>query len=256
MMLEGKVVVIAGGAGTVGAALARRVAAERAVVIVADLDAGAAASVARQIATDHGPLVEPAALDITDKSSITALLEDVRRRHGRIDATLNTAYPRADNYGRRLEDVTYADFCRNVDVHLGGFFLLAQQSASFFRSQGYGHVISMASIYGVATPRFEMYEGTRLTMPVEYAAIKSSIIHLTRYFARYYKGTGVRVNCVSPGGILEQQPASFVKAYNSHCSAKGMLDPGDIAGTVVFLISDESRYVNGQNLIVDDGWTL
>ena len=95
-----------------------------------------------------------------------------------------------------------------------------------------------------------------MTTPVEYAAIKSAIIHLTKYMAKYLRGKNIRVNAISPGGILDQQPQSFLDAYQDFCCSKGMLDASDLQGVLLFLISPMSQYVNGQNIIVDDGFTL
>ena len=105
-------------------------------------------------------------------------------------------------------------------------------------------------------PRFEIYGETAMTMPIEYAAIKSGLIHLTKYMAKYFKGDNIRVNTLSPGGILDEQPEEFIKAYNEQCLTKGMLAPKDIEGALLFLLSENSRYINGQNLIVDDGFSL
>ena len=91
-----------------------------------------------------------------------------------------------------------------------------------------------------------------MTMPVEYAAIKAGVIHMTRYFARYARGTAVRVNCLSPGGIEAQQPESFLRAYAEHCNSKGILSADDLAGTAVFLLSAESSFLTGQNIVVAD----
>ena len=95
-----------------------------------------------------------------------------------------------------------------------------------------------------------------MTMPVEYAAIKAGIIHITRYFAQYYKKQGIRVNAVSPGGIMDQQPEQFLAAYADFCGTKGMLDGTDLFGAIHFLISDASLYMTGQNMVVDDGFSL
>jgi NAD(P)-dependent dehydrogenase (short-subunit alcohol dehydrogenase family) len=203
-----------------------------------------------------GGAVEAAELDITCMDSVSALIKNLHQRYGKIDAVVNNAYPRNKNYGRRLEDVTYQDFCENVDSHLGGYFLVAQQFCMAFKAQGHGNLINMSSIYGSMAPRFEVYEGTSMTMPVEYAAIKSAVVQLTRYFAQYFKGHGIRVNCLSPGGILANQPPEFLAAYNAHCASKGMLAPDDVVGTLIFLLSDESRYMTGQNLFVDDGFSI
>jgi NAD(P)-dependent dehydrogenase (short-subunit alcohol dehydrogenase family) len=152
--------------------------------------------------------------------------------------------------------VTYGDFCENVGLHLGGYFLVAQQFGLFFREQGHGNIVNMSSIYGAVAPKFEIYKDTPMTMPVEYAAIKAGVNHLTRYMASYFKGSGIRVNCLSPGGIFDSQPDAFLNAYNAHCAGKGMLDPKDMVESLVFLLSDGSKHINGQNLIVDDGFTL
>lgn len=255
-LLTDKLVVVTGGAGVIGRCFVRGIAHRGAIAVAADIDLDAAKRVADEACQDGRGQVEAVHLDITSKDSICSLIADLRQRHGRIDAVVNNAYPRNSNYGRKLENVTYPDFCENVSTHLGGYFLVAQQFCLAFKEQGEGNVINMSSIYGTMAPRFEIYDGTQMTMPVEYAAIKSGIVQLTRYFAQYFKGTGIRVNCLSPGGILADQPAGFLNAYNGHCASKGMLTPDDVLGSLLFLLSDESRYITGQNLIVDDGFSI
>jgi NAD(P)-dependent dehydrogenase (short-subunit alcohol dehydrogenase family) len=252
-ILRQKVVVVTGGAGLLGRRFCQAIAANGGTVIVADLQLDAAQRVAEEIGKGRA---YASLLDITDKYSIGALIDTVTHRHGHIDALVNNAYPRNRNYGRKFEEVDYADFCENVGLHIGGYFLASQQFAAFFRKQRHGNIVNMSSIYGSIAPRFDVYADTSMTMPVEYAAIKSAITHLTRYMAAYFKGTGIRVNSLSPGGIADHQPDKFISAYNTHCSSKGMLDPSDIVPALVFLLSDGSRHINGQNILVDDGFTL
>lgn len=254
-MLRDKVVVVTG-AGAIGQGFVRGIAEKGGIAIAADINFEAAKQLAIKIGKDRSGRAEAALLDITSRDSIRALIVDLQERYGRIDAVVNNAYPRNRNYGRKLEDVAYEDFCENINLHLGGYFLVAQQFGLFFREQGQGNIINMSSIYGVVPPRFEVYANTPMTMPVEYAAIKSSIIHLTKYFAQYFKGKNIRVNCISPGGILDGQPAEFLTRYNSYAASKGMLDANDIIGALLFLLSDMSKFVNGQNIVVDDGWSL
>lgn len=254
--LENKVVVVTGGAGAIGRIFARAIATNGGLAIVADVDEEAAASVAHEVCAAHPGRAEAATLDITRKDSVTSLIRHVQDQHGRLDAVVNNAYPRNRNYGRKLEEVTYADFCENSSSHLGGYFLVMQQFALHFRAQGNGNIINMSSIYGVMAPRFDVYADTTMTMPVEYAAIKSAIVHLTRYFAQYFKQDGLRVNCISPGGVRSSQPESFLRKYDAHCGGKGMLDAQDIAGTLLFLLSDASKHITGQNIVVDDGFSL
>lgn len=194
--------------------------------------------------------------DITEAASLDKALAEGKRRFGKVDALVNAAYPRNANYGRRFEEVGYADFKENTGLHAGGYFLACQRAVLFFRDQGHGNIVNLSSIYGSAAPRFGIYEGSNFTMPVEYAMIKAGIEHLTRYVAAYCKGQSIRCNTLSPGGIRDGHSPAFLANYGAHAAGKGMLDPGDIAGTLLFLLSDASAYVNGQNIVVDDGWTL
>jgi NAD(P)-dependent dehydrogenase (short-subunit alcohol dehydrogenase family) len=255
-LLKEKIVILVGGAGLLGKAFGEALLLHGATLIVADLDAARCRTACEQLAvTVKGARVVTEAVDITLRESLDALIDRVNARWGKIDAVVNNAYPRNKQYGRKLEQVEYADFCDNVSSHLGGYFLSTQRFAEFFKRQGFGHVVNVSSIYGNIAPRFEIYEGTTMTMPVEYAAIKSAIQHLSLYFMRYYKGTQLRFNVLSPGGVFDHQPESFLEQYKRYAQRKGMLDPSDIAGTLVYLISDLSIYVNGQNIVIDDGWS-
>jgi NAD(P)-dependent dehydrogenase (short-subunit alcohol dehydrogenase family) len=195
-------------------------------------------------------------MDITSKKSIIKVLDQLHQKYGRVDALVNNAYPRNKNYGRSFFDVEYEDFSENISLNIGGYFLVSQQFSHYFIKQGYGNIINIASIYGVVAPRFEVYDNTSMTMPVEYAAIKSAIIHLTKYLVKFLKNKNIRVNALSPGGIIDNQNTQFLQQYKKNCSNKGMLEKEDLSGSLLFLLSDMSKQINGQNLIVDDGFVL
>lgn len=257
MMLNNKVVVITGGAGLIGQQFVRGIADQGAVAIIADINKQAADDFIERLRTENPQATaEFVEVDMISKESLAKMIVGLHDKYGRIDALVNNAYPRNKNYGKKFEEVAYEDFCQNVSQHLGGYFLTAQQVAAYFKKQGHGTIINMASIYGVVAPRFGIYGHTEMTMPVEYAAIKSAVIHLTKYLAQYFKGDGIRVNCISPGGILAGQPDEFLSCYNSFAASKGMLDACDLQGTLLFLLSDMSKFINGQNIVVDDGWSL
>ncbi len=251
--LQKKVVIITGGCGLLGKTFVKSALANNAIVVAADINTDQLEKLKEEINLQNFHTV---ALDITSELSIQAAIKVVNSKLGKIDALVNNAYPRNKNYGIDVEKVTYKDFCENTDMHLGGYFLCMQQFSLFFKQQGCGHVINMSSIYGIMPPRFEVYENADFTMPVEYAAIKSGIIHLTKYFAKYYKGKNIRFNSISPGGIFNNQDENFLRKYNNLSLNKGMLDREDISGTLLFLLSDVSHNINGQNIIVDDGFSL
>ncbi|HEY5590809.1 MAG TPA: oxidoreductase [Paludibacter sp.] len=256
-MLKNKIIVITGGAGLLGQEFAKTVMQNNGIVIIADFNEERGITVTKNleelILTGS---ISFQLLDINNKQSINSLITILDQKYGKIDALVNNAYPRNKNYGRKFEDVTYEDFCENISINLGGYFLTSQQFLGFFCKQGFGNIINISSIYGVIAPRFEIYANTPMTMPVEYAAIKSALIHLTMYMAKYYKGKNIRVNSISLGGLIDGQPEIFLEGYKAYCLNKGMLDKSDIAGTLVYLLSDLSQFTNGQNIIVDDGFTL
>ena len=210
-MLDGNVIVITGAAEASGTALVDAMAKERSIVVATDNDRDRLADLGERcldyLKSGH---LHVKHLDITRPESVKALIAECNAEFGKIDGLVNNAYPRNAGYGRKLEDVSHEDFCDNVTTHLGGYFLVSQQFCSFFKRQGNGTIVNLSSIYGVISPRFDLYQDTDMTMPVEYAAIKSAVLQLTRYFAQYFKKDGIRVNAVSPGGILDDQPQSFL----------------------------------------------
>ena len=249
-MLSNKVIIVTGGAGLIGKKIVEMILLNKGIPIIADNDELRGNEVAENI----GGFFK--VLDISNDESIENLIEWVAEKFGKVDAIVNNAYPRNKNYGRIFDEVEYTDFCENVNLHLGGYFLVSKQVCKFFLKQGYGNVLNISSIYGVVAPRFEIYDNTNMTMPVEYSVIKSGIIHLSKYIAKYYKGKNIRCNSLSLGGIKNSQPKSFLKAYKNFALNKGMLEPSDIVGSLAFLLSDQSEFINGQNIVVDDGWTL
>ncbi len=254
--LNNQVVVITGGAGLLGQRLTRAIAAQGGRPVIADIRIEAADAVARQINSElRKNQVSAIEIDITSKDYLLRAINDLQSKYGKIDALVNNAYPRNKNYGRKFEDVEYSDFCENINLHLGGYFLASQQFALFFKDQGYGNIITISSIYGLMAPRFEIYSDTNMTMPVEYAAIKSALVYLNAYMMKYFQGSKIRFNCLSPGGILDSQPKEFIRRYAAYSQSKGMLNPDDITGALIFLLSNQSQYINGQNIIVDDGWS-
>lgn len=255
-LLQGKTVLVVGAAGRIGRIIVDAVLSAGGRSFAIDTDA-----TGLQVLTDvHGAdALSCATLDMTDRTSIDRALSDAHDRFGGVDGAVNTAYPRNPRYGRHFFDVEYADFCENIGPHMGGYFLFMQACARYAleRRQPFS-LVNLSSIYGSMAPRFDVYAGTAMTMPVEYAAVKAGIEHMTKYVNAYMKGrdTAFRANCVSPGGILAGQDEQFLARYGEYCLSKGMLDAPDVVGAIVFLLSDAARHVVGQNIIVDDGFSI
>jgi NAD(P)-dependent dehydrogenase (short-subunit alcohol dehydrogenase family) len=259
-MSDGKdgAVIITGGAGLLGRAFSEACAEAGYSVVIADINADIGKNVTDEIIRKtKNPRVRFHLCDITNSTDVEVLLHYCKQEFGSVRALVNNAYPRNKNYGNKFEDVTYEDFCENVNMHLGGYFNITKGVAREMVAQKSGIIINMSSIYGFAAPRFEIYAGSPMTMPVEYAAIKGGIINLTKYLASYLGQYNIRVNSISPGGIENGQPQQFVEKYSEQVLLnRGMAHSDDITGVLLFLLSDQSKYITGQNLVVDGGWSL
>ena len=256
-MLKNKVIVVTGGAGLIGQEFVKAIIEQNGIAIIADIDEQAGLGIQKELSKElNTKNIDFVKLDITSKDSLQCCIEYLDNKYSRIDALVNNAYPRNKNYGKHFFDVEYDDFVENVGLNLGGYFITSQQFAKYFKKQSYGNIINLSSIYGVIAPKFDIYKNTSMTTPVEYAAIKSGLIQLTKYMAKYFSGMNIKVNALSPGGIFDHQAETFLENYNKECLTKGMLDKSDLTGTLIYLLSDMSKHVSGQNIVVDDGFTL
>ena len=256
-MLKNKVIIVTGGAGLIGKEFIKTIIQNNGIAVIADINEDIGISERNKLSIElNTKNIDFVKVDITSKISVELCIKYINDKYNKIDALVNNAYPRNKNYGKHFFEVEYEDFKENLGQNLGGYFLTSQMFAKYFKKQGYGNIINISSIYGVVAPKFELYENTSMTTPVEYASIKAGLIHLTKYMAKYFKGLNIKVNSLSPGGIYDNQSKDFIAKYTNECLNKGMLNKNDLNGTLVYLLSDMSKYVNGQNIIVDDGFVL
>ena len=252
--LDGKVAVVTGGAGLLGKAFARALAASGATVFIAELNRKAGQSVSEELRKENLD-VRDVHLDISHVTSIQRCIHQIEKETDAIDIWINNAYPRTKDWHLDFENIPTSSWRKNVDQHLNGYCFCCQQVAERMKKRRKGSIINLASTYGICGPRFSIYNGTAMTMPAAYAAIKGGILNFTRYLASYYGRYGIRANSISPGGIFNGQPARFVKRYSKNTPLGRMARPDDIAGAAVYLASDAASYVTGHNLVVDGGWT-
>jgi len=246
--LKSRIAVVVGGAGLIGSEIVKGLGDFGAKVYIADNNKRAAGAVKAKGA-------KFIYLDITSEDSIVRALKEIHRQSGGIDILVNSSYPRTSDWGLKLEKVNFDSWKENVNSHLAGYFLCSKIAAELMKKKSGGLILNFASIYGMAAPDFSIYKGTKMTMPAAYSAIKAGIIAFTRYLATYYAKYNIRANVVSPGGVYNRQAASFVKEYKKKTPLNRMANPEDMVGAVVFLCSDASSYITGQNIIVDGGWS-
>ena len=194
--------------------------------------------------------------DIREPTALSKALSMAEKKFGQLAGAVHAAYPRTDDWGASFEDVTAESLKDNLFGQLGGTILFSREVTARMKESGRGSLVLVSSIQGVRAPRFDHYRGLSMSSPAEYTAIKAGVIAFTGWLAKYLAGTSVRVNCVSPGGIEADQPEVFKDRYREDCLTKGLLDPEDVVGAIGFLLSEDSRFISGQNIVVDDGWSL
>jgi len=252
-VLKGRVALISGAAGRLGADFARAILAESGKVCLVDISERGKILFKSEIEAGNACFVQA---DTTVSEEIDLAITHCNDQFGKLDAAVHCAYPVSSQWGTRFEDIRSDLLSQDLSSQLGGAIIFSQSLIRTFREQGGGHLVHIASIHGIAAPKFWHYKGTTIASPIEYSAIKSGVIAITRYLAKYCKDEGIQVNCISPGGIKDDQPTEFLDRYRQSCNTKGMLESQDVAGALIFLLSKQSRFITGQNIVVDDGWSL
>lgn len=197
--------------------------------------------------------------DITDPFSVGRVFEEVMKKYGRIDVLINNASAYQTTYVNnditKFEDYPLELWQENLDVNLTGAFLCSQGAVAIMKKQGFGNILNIGSMYGIVGADQRVYGDSKINSSAAYAATKGGLVNMTRYLAAYLEGTGIRVNCLSPGGVRNDQGEDFTKNYEDRTMLGRMAEPGELVDALLYLISDRSSYMTGNNLILDGGWT-
>lgn len=242
--LKDKIIVITGGSGLLGKSIIKDLIRFDAICINLDINV--------KDDIDNGSIF----CDVTSSKSITMAIDKIFKKYNRIDGWVNNAYPRTDDWNDKFDDVKLESWKRNIDIQLNSVFDCCQQILKVMVIQKFGVIINIASIYGKVGPDFKIYDETEMTMPSAYSAIKGGIISFTKYLASYYGNKNIRLNCISPGGIFNNQNSQFVKNYSNKVPLGRMAENIEISPSVCFLLSDSASYITGHNLVIDGGYTI
>jgi NAD(P)-dependent dehydrogenase (short-subunit alcohol dehydrogenase family) len=258
MDLTGRVALITGGAGHLGQAIGSALAEAGATVVLLDLDLAGAQDAANRLRAEHGVRVLPLAVDIARDKDVQAVPARIVAELGGLEILVNNAalVGTASLTGWAVPFAEQgADAWRQaLDVNLTAPFVLAQACAPALAASGHGSIINVSSIYGMVAPDMALYAGTAMGNPAAYAASKGGLGQLTRWLTTVL-APQVRVNTITVGGVQRDQPAAFQERYVARTPLGRMAIEEDIKGAAVYLASDLSAYVTGQNLVVDGGWT-
>lgn len=266
--LSDRVIIVTGGAGLLGRQHAEAIASAGGLPVLLDVNRDRADAAAAEIGKRHGRQIPAFACDITAPSEIEAVCASLQRRYDRIDGLVNNAAnnPKVEDGGgiefSRLENFPMDVWLNDIAVGLTGAFICSRVFGAAMAARRSGVILNIASDLSVIAPDQRLYQQAsrpkeqQPVKPVTYSVVKAGLVGLTRYLATYWADQGIRCNALSPGGIFNGQPDEFVQRLTGLIPMGRMASSDEYNGAVTFLLSDASRYMTGQNIIIDGGRTV
>jgi NAD(P)-dependent dehydrogenase (short-subunit alcohol dehydrogenase family) len=263
--LTGRVAIITGGTGLLGQQHAEAIARAGGIPVLADIRIIGVDPQSREWKERFGGQACAIQTDITDSESVKKLLEAVLAKFGRVDILVNNAAnnPKMENKAdvefSRLEFFPLEQWDADLNVGLKGAFLCSQVIGSEMARRKQGVIVNVASDLAVIAPDQRLYrkpglpEDKQPVKPVTYSVVKTGLIGLTRYLATYWADRGIRVNAISPGGVYNNQPEDFVERLARLIPLGRMANANEYQAAILFLCSDASSYMTGNNLVIDGG---
>ncbi len=265
--LSGRVAVITGGGGLLGLQHARAVASCGAIPVLLDINGHRAETNVAEIVASFGIEASAHEVDITSPAALSEVKDQILAGYGRIDILINNAAnnPKMEQSDEtnfsRLENFPLGQWNDDIAVGLTGAFLCSQVFGAEMAKRGSGVIVNVASDLGIIAPDQRIYrqdglpEHLQPVKPVTYSVLKSGLIGLTRYLATYWALSGVRANCISPGGVENAQPEDFIAKLTNLIPLGRMARIDEYQGAIIFLCSDASSYMTGSNLVIEGGRT-
>lgn len=253
--LTGKTIIVTGGTGHLGKAMCEGLASMGANVAIASLDNNKISSFAEQLCEIYGGNHQGFKLDISNVSSIQESFNEIITTFKKIDVLINNA-----SYSSMgsIEESCDEDWYNGIDGTINAVYRCTKHLLPHMLENNKGNIINIASMYGVVSPNPAIYGDSKQNNPANYGAGKAAIIQFTKYIACHYGTRGIRANSISPGPFPKptvQQNGRFIKELENRTALGRIGQPEEMKGVAIFLSSDASDYITGQNICVDGGWT-
>ena len=269
--LSDKVILVVGGRGLLGKDFCYYLNKQKAIVISADLKESSRAASMSKYKKNQSNITQ-LNIDVTNKNSVTRIVEKVNKKFGKIDVLVFSVTAKPNDFYLPFTECSLKGWQSVIRAELDGVFLVTQSVGKIMEKKRNGSIILLSSMYGVVGNDQRIYKGSNLNnlylnkknknnkkqiySHSVYPTVKGGIISLTKYLAAYWGNKNIRVNCISPGGIAhEGENKKFVSKYSEKVPLGRKCELDEISPAVVYLASDESSYITGQNIIIDGGWT-
>jgi len=263
--LSGKNAVVFGGLGQIGLFSVEILINAGAKVTVYDIqELGNQFSSGPFIKAQKAGLLKYKIIDVTSDDEVRMAAENLIHSEKKIDILINHVHYKGDPKKLKPHSPFFADLSEypfdvwkeTIDTNLNGMFLITKHFGSKMIDSGGGVILNTSSTYGIVSPRFQIYGDSGINSPISYATSKAAIINFTKYVSTHWAKFNIRANCLSPGGVKNVgQSESFRQAYSNNTPLSRMAEANEYQGAVLFLVSEASSYVTGENLVADGGWT-
>jgi gluconate 5-dehydrogenase len=256
MNLNGKTALVAGGAGYLGTSFCETLAELGANIVIASRDVDKCSQLCKKIESEFKVSAKSCYLDLFDKKSITDCIDFTVSEFQSLDILITSAWSGKKN---SWDSISNEDWDYDIEVCLNGIFRLVKESTAALKSSK-GIILTVSSMYGHIAPDYKLYANVPQINPPSYGAAKAGIIQLTKYLASFLAPYGIRANCISPGAFPFKEISKEYPEFSQRLCEKNPLgrigEPDDLKGVTALLCSDLSKYITGQNICVDGGWSV
>ena len=261
--ISGKVIALIGSTGILGTQYVHYLASKGAKIVIGDVNIETCNDYAEKVRAEYNCEALPLHIDVYDEDSIIKFYSDLNDHFGKLDVVINNSQVKPKGFYDSFENYSKETLMRVIEGNTVGLAISCREACKIFTKQGYGIIVNVASIYGVVGADQRLYDGVeniynpgeRFSSPVSYAISKAGVVNMTKYLASYYRDSNIRVNCLTPGGVLDDHDDTFNKNYSDRTLLGRMANRDEYNGAIHFLVSDSSSYMTGSNLVVDGGWT-
>ena len=258
-IMKNNLVLITGGAGHIGEAIANEFAKQKSDLILIDVNKKYLDNIKSKLEEKYDIHVHIYDCDMSNYKQLNILTNKLLKKFEIIDTIINSigmvGTNKMSGWNEMYDKQSKDSWNKCLDTNLSSIFFLIQKIYKRMHKSKNPSIINISSIYGVVGPDWNLYSGTEINNPAAYSVSKAGIIHMTKWLASTL-APKIRVNCVSPGGLIRNQSNTFKKKYISRTLLKRMATEKDITGPIIFLASPAASYVTGENLMVDGGWTV
>jgi len=254
--LNNKVIIITGACGLLGRAFCEAVSQFGGIVVVADIDDSNPENFAKQLSKKHNRKMLGVSVDVANKKSVLNLKETVKLNFGRIDGLVNGHQNKSHLIFEKFENLNESNWDKVVQVNLKGTFITCQVIGTHMANNGGGKIINILSTYSIVAPNQNLYKGTHMGCPAAYSASKGGIESLSKYLAAYWASNNIQVNMITPHGVWNNHEKQFEENFAKFSPMERMSYNHEVAGSLIYLLSNASSYVTGDNLLVEGGWTV